>query len=322
MSLDLPVLNKVFDSVLLEKFFTLSKLEGISLSRAQGIKNDNSNRARQLLTKFTNFNIYTDTLTAISSQGTVEKTVPVEKLTVENFNDLQTIANLYAQNAILGHAINLRNRLERKLFAMDDNEWIRIYEFTFPKTSVVVSRKSISTMNLDKLLSLDRLEEILENVNAEVLESFSSGDIFSALQKESRLAVLGNQLTARDAFFNSVLEANKSLPVEEESTNFALILREKRLAYSEEEVAGFSVLQQSLYKEYSETQMELNGFKKLLKDKIREVQLKYDNEYSLSMKALKEEQDKISKELMEIAAKIAELKTLAMKELASLKIRA
>lgn len=312
-----PLLSQMFGEVV-EKFFSP---EGISMSEAQRRKNSNTNSAEKLSGVFS-APVYYAVHTAISSSGDATKAFPEKKVTPEDFSSLETIAGMFAESAVIGHGINFRNRLERKLLEMSDDEFMKIFgiEYFHAKLSPPV-RKTVSRNGIERVLQMERVEDILESLEPGILGELSDKDIFTALSLEAKCAVLGNQLTQKDCFLKRLAASKEKISAGETQTNFALLVKENIRNYSELDVLEFSKLQEELYEEYSTLQKELNSFKKQLKDLIRAKQLEFDKESSSLQNVYLGEMRREGEERNAASAKVQEIKTAAMQELASLKIK-
>lgn len=296
---------------------------GISSSKANAKKNSNTNIAAGKLEKFDRTDVHLNRLSIISDKGENKKETIPSKLSPEDFSDLEAIATLFGENAILGHGIALLQKMIETVQKMPDLEIAAKFnlENTVPMPSKAPSpRTAIRGGNVDRALDFDRIEDIIFVCRDEVLSRLEPGFIFRALRKESRAAVLGNQLTKKDCFLKIISKAQDK-PATTENSAFAVIVREQIVAYSPEERKVFEDLYKSLYDEYTAIQSEVNGFKKILKDTIRQVQLEFENAYAEEYKKYSNEVEKYRMEEARILGEVNKIRTKAMQELSALKIR-
>jgi len=302
-----PVLNKIFGEELLDKFFTLEG--GVTRSAGNAKKNSNTNLAERNNIPL-KFPLYKNILRVVTQAGVQIVEDKAKKVSPEDILKVLENGGLFAENSILGHGINFLGRIEKRLLEISDSEIAGIFGLA-PEGSLPYAPRKNSVVrmgNLEKILQAEKFEELVEH-------------IFRGLMLEAGAAVLGNLLTQKDSFFKKILEAQETLDPRSEMNGGTVLITQATLVYSPEEVLYFSGIQKELYEEYTKIQGELNGLKKLVKDLLREKQTELDAVYSREYKEYLDKLKIYQAEEAIVGAKIAEIKTAAMKEFASLRIK-
>ena len=107
----------------------------------------------------------------------------------------------------------------------------------------------------------------------------------------------------------------------ESVANFAVVIKQPKLAYTPDEVETFRNLFDNLFTQYKNIQGQLNGLKKTIKDTIRLVEIELSKKFEIEVQAynikLKEYQEKVNQNAMQGEV----LKQQLIQELLSLKIQ-
>jgi len=315
-----PVLNKIFGGELLDKFFTLDG--GVTRSAGNAKKNSNTNLAERNVIPL-KFPLYKNILRVVTQTGVQVVEDKAKKVSPEDISKVLENGGLFAENSILGHGINFLGRIEKRLLEISDSEIAGIFGLA-PEGSLPYAPRKNSVVrmgNLEKILQAEKFEELVENSSDGVIAEVDPRNIFRGLMLEAGAAVLGNLLTQKDSFFKKILEAQETLDPRSEMNGGTVLITQATLVYSPEEVLYFSGIQKELYEEYTKIQGELNGLKKLVKDLLREKQTELDAVYSREYKEYLDKLKIYQAEEAIVGAKIAEIKTAAMKEFASLRIK-
>jgi hypothetical protein len=296
---------------------------GLSATLANSKKNENANENAYLIRDIHSFNLYETHLTIVSDKGTQVNKVSINKLKPENFDVLSAVAKNNGENALLGNAIKIFNEsmdLIKKTSAQ------KLVEFnngdvTLPELPQSKERKlSVIAGTVDSIVQMERVEEIVANCTASVLERLDASLIKKALKLESEAATLGNVLTKKDCFLQIIIAAEPELATQETVANFALVIKQPKLAYSPDEVESFKNLFLSLQKKYQNIQGQLNGIKKTIKDTIRMTDVEFAKDYESNLAVFRKEYQIYQDKVNQINAQGEVLRQQLVQELLKLKI--
>ncbi len=313
------LLNKVFP--LINYYFDK---EGISATVANARKNDNTNENSYLLKDLQEAELYEMHMTIVSDKDVTERVVPVRKVQVRDFDRLQTVIKNKGENAILGNGIKVFNKAidtikaydMQKLIVLNGGEKVKPFAVEFP-----LRKFAVQNGNVDNAVNMERVEDILEVCTVDVLEKLDATMVKNALRLESEAATLGLELNKKESFLKKLLESKAALNMTESVANFAVVIKQPKLAYTPEEVEAFRNLFDNLFTQYKNIQGQLNGLKKTIKDTIRLVEIELSKEFEAEVQAynikLKEYQDKVNQNAMQGEV----LKQQLIQELLSLKIQ-
>jgi hypothetical protein len=313
------LLNKVFPLI---RFYFDTK--GISATVANAQKNDNTNDNNYLLKDLQNAELYDVHITIVSDKDVTERVMSVQKIQVSDFDKLKTVVKNKGENALLGNGIAIFKKAIDAINAYDNGKLVELnggkkldtYLVEYPNRDYAVQNGA-----LDTALNMERVEDILALCTIEALEKMDATMVKNALRLESEAATLGLELTKKESFLKRVLEAKASLAITESVANFAVVIKQPKLAYTPEEVAAFKTLFESLQGQYKNLQGQLNGIKKTIKDTIRVVDMdlakKYEAEFNEYSATLRLYQEKVNQNNIQGAA----LKQQLVQELLSLKIQ-
>lgn len=297
----------------------LSK-SGVSLSQANAEKNTNTNEAEQLLHPFNN-HVHNVVLTVVGSTAVTEE-VAVDKVTPVQFKVLYDVANMYSQNAILGHGIRLFKDIELYISSLPTEMIAETFGFEVANTLIPhpTFKQPLLRINVQSFMELDSVEQMLGYLTLDVLNELKQEDIFEALRQEALAAVLGKQLTKKESFLKRVLSAAKQILEQEVVTNFGLVVKKKVLAYSDNELEDLRGVQKKMYADYTAAQGRVNGFKKLVKDLARKHNKANLEAYQADLAHYQAVQANWERELAERDAKAETIRQQALTELAELKV--
>jgi hypothetical protein len=297
---------------------------GISATVANAEKNENTNTNANLMRDLQAFELYNTVVTIMGEKGVNTHEVNVRKLTPADFNKLQTVAKNNGKNAILGNGIKIFNKAMDYLKTVDAQKLVELNgeDTTLPKhIDYPIRKQAVSNGTVDSVVNLDRVEDILDRCTAAVLEKLDADMIKKALRLESEASTLGIELTRSQCFLQKVLSAQTALQPVETISNFAVVVKQPILAYTEGELAAFKTLFDNLQKQYQNTQGQLNGIKRTIKDTIRLVEVAFAKEFDAEYRSYNTHQQEITKRLTEIATKGEILRQQLIKELLTLKIQ-
>ncbi len=312
---------------LLKKVFPLVDFyfaeQGISATVANGRKNDNTNDNANLMKNIHAVQLYNTEISLLTDKGITYRDSKVRKLTPENFDVLQKVAKNNGENALLGNGIKLFNDALNAIKGFDNTKLVEMNggDVTLPVALDFPILKQAVKGLIESVLNFDRVEDIVFNCNAEVLERIDANLVKNALRLESEAAVLGNEVTKKAGFLHQVLVANESLAPTETTAQFGVVIREQKLAYTEGEVESFKVLFDNLQTQYKNIQGQLNGLKKTMKDTIRLVNVEFAKKYDAELKDYYARQGEIIAKQSQIAAQGETLKQQLVTEFLTLKIQ-
>lgn len=292
-----------------------------SITQANAIKNQNTNEAEMIVEKL-NVAIYNRNVVVIGPTGSNQDTVTVPKLTPADFGKLGLVMEQYAQNAVLGHGIQLFKSIETNIRTMSNLTIQEIFGITVPELKAIVPRpKSPISCSIDSFMELETIESMVVKLEQVVLDKLDYSMILRGLTLEAKAAVLGKQLTKKESFLKVILRAQPEILEKSTETNFGFVVQRALLAYSESEVKEFSDLRDKLYSDYTTIQSQVNGIKKTLKDLVRkeaaEMNKQYKDELETYQKLVREYNDNQATANTQAES----LRLEALKELASLKIK-
>lgn len=312
---------------LLKKVFPLVDFyfaeQGISATVANGRKNDNTNENANLMKNIQSTQLYNTEISLLTDKGVTYRESKVRKLTIEDFAVLQKVAKNNGENAILGNGIQLFNKALTAIKGIENTKLVELNggDVTVPKQIDYPQRKQAVNGAIDSVLNFDRIEDILSSCNAVVLERLDAKMVKNALRLESEAAVIGNEVTKKTAFLHQVLVANPSLAPTETTAQFGVVIREQKLAYSDEEVTNFKTLFDNLQAQYKNIQGQLNGIKKTIKDTIRLVDVELSKEFDVELRKYYLNAGEIAAKQNQIAAQGETLKQQLVQEFLALKIQ-
>jgi hypothetical protein len=301
-----------------EKYFTAGK-KGLSITQANARKNDNTNKAERILTKF-NQPIYHTLLTVIGANVTREE-IRAGTLIPEDFKELYDVAGLYADNAIFGQAISLFKKTQTVIQQLSGEAIVNLFNIEYEKlTASHPTRDRAVLGTVEEFMDLDSIEQMVGRLMPDVLNQIDSSVIFNGLINESYAAVLGKQLTKKESIIKNITSAAREVLLEQRDTNFGLVVKRAVIAYTPEEVAELTALQQTLYASYTSYQGQVNGVKKIIKDKVREVESQYAEKYNTELHAYNEAAQRATASFNQALAQAEIIRNRALTELAGLKV--
>jgi hypothetical protein len=313
------LLNKVFPLI----NFYFDK-EGISATIANARKNDNTNENNYLLKDLQEAELYEMHMTIVSDKDVTERVVPIRKLQVTDYDKLNKVIKNKGENAILGNGIKIFNKAIEKIKGYDNQELVVLkggeklkeLDLEYPFRKLAVQNGTV-----DNALNMERVEDILEICSIDVLEKLDAKMVKNALRLESEAATLGLELTKKDSFLKKLLEAKSSLNMTESVANFAVVIKQPKLAYTQEEIASFKILFEHLQMQYKNLQGQLNGIKKTIKDTIRIVEIELSKKYEVEFNEYNTKNREYQEKVNQINMQGEILKQQLTQELLALKIQ-
>jgi hypothetical protein len=297
---------------------------GVSATVANAEKNENTNTNANLMRDLQAFELYNTVVTIMGEKGVNTHEVNVKKLAPADFDRLQTVSKNNGENAILGNGIKIFNKAMEYLKTVEAQKLVELNgeDTTLPKQmDFPIRKQAVSYGTVDSVVNLERVEDILDRCATAVLEKLDADMVKKALRLESEAATLGIELNRSQCFLQKVLAAQTALQPVETISNFAVVVKQPILAYTEGEVADFKILFDNLQKQYQNLQGQLNGIKKTIKDTIRIVEAGFAKEYDRDCRIYNTHHLEISKKMTEIATKGDVLRQQLIQELLSLKIQ-
>jgi hypothetical protein len=297
---------------------------GVSATVANAEKNENTNTNANLIRDLQTFELYNTVVTIMGEKGVNIHEVNVKKLTPEDFNKLQTVAKNNGENAILGNGIKIFNKAIEHLQKVEAKKLVELNgeDTTFTKNiDLPIRKQAVNNGTLDSVVNLERVEDILDRCATAVLEKLDSDMVKKALRLESEAATLGIELNRSQCFLQKVLSAQTALQPVETISNFAVVVKQPILAYTEGEVTEFKTLFDNLQQQYQNLQGQLNGIKKTIKDTIRLMDVMFAKEFDREYRVYNTHQQEVNKKMTEIATKGEVLRQQLIQELLTLKIQ-
>lgn len=315
-------------NALLYKVFPLLQFyfgkEGLSATIANARKNENSNTNANLMRDLQAAELYETHMTIVSDKGAQNSRVGVRKLAPANFDVLNTVARNNAENALLGNGIKIFNKAMETIRNMDAMEIVKRNggDVSLPGVNALLPRESaVLSGNVDHVLEMERVEDILGACSPRVLERLDASMVKNALRLESEAATLGLELTKKESFLQRVIAAEPELQPVETVANFAVVVKQPKLAYSALEVSDFKKLFEDLQKRYQNIQGQLNGIKKTIKDNIRMADVEFAKDYESRLATYTLEMSVRNDKLNRIGAQGEVLRQQLVQELLTLKIQ-
>lgn len=313
------LLNRVFP--LLQFYFGK---DGLSATIANARKNENTNENANLMRDLQSAELYETHMTIVSDKGAQTSRVGVRKLSPADFEVLNTAARNNAENALLGNGIKIFNKAMETIRNMDAAEIVKRNggDVSLPEVGPLLPRQSaVLAGTVDHVLEMERVEDILGACSPEVLARLDAAMVKNALRLESEAATLGLELTKKDSFLQRVIAAEPELQPVETVANFAVVVKQPKLAYTAQEVKDFKKLFEDLQKRYQNIQGQLNGLKKTIKDTIRLTDVEFAKDYEARLATYTLEQAVRNDKSNRIGAQGEVLRQQLVQELLTLKIQ-
>lgn len=308
---------------LLSVIFTNDSSKGISLSEAQRIKENNKNKVEKMLNKLNNNEIYINKREIISntSVNITESTLP-NIVKPEDFDCLSEIADLNSQSAWLGQAISYAEECRNNIKNFNEHyeTHANLLGLTKPEfTYQNITKKSIfnnsSSHTIDTYCSLDSVESLLRHACEELLNDIEGDIVRKALSAEAKAAVYGKQLH-NSSFIRKVMSAKEGKPTET-STQGLIIYNQQIPAYNS---STFEETEKEIQNQYDSYQKERNMYIKIIKDKARALDAKFESEYNSALKEQNLLFEKHQQESKEYYSKFNMIKAELQAELAALRV--
>lgn len=287
--------------------------DGISSSEARRIKETNGNDVRKKLVTLSTSkeSLYNKRKTILTATG--EKTVDfpaTNTITPKTFECVPSMADLNGQSAFFGFATAQISDMQKQIGLVADDTLATTFGIQKP-VEKFISLKQATRTNIETFCGLARIEELLLHATAELLNALPKEVCpRQALYEESAASVYGNQLTLSDCFIRTLMEAKETLPGREsELTGVGWQIEQSTLSIKKDDFVEKQIELEEAYKKHQQAQ---NGFAKLIKDKARELQIKFQQEYNDAImrynEELQEYRNQIAKLRLELVQEVSELK--------------
>ena len=296
---------------------------GISATQANARKNENTNENANLTRDLQSAELYETHLIIVSDKGTQTNKVAVRKLTPANFEVLDQVAKNNGENALLGNGIKIFNQALERIRTIEAKTLVELNggDTALPVVNPLPAKKmAVTESNIDSVVQMERVEDILTRCKEETLQRMDGEMLKKALRLESEAAVFGNELTRKECFLQRIVAAEPELQTSETVANFALVIKQPKLAYSTSEVEAFKAKFESLQKHYQNVQGQLNGLKKQIKDVIRLTEAEFTKEYEANLAIYHQEQRENQNKWNQINAQGETLRQQLTQALLTLKI--
>lgn len=294
--------------------------EGLSSSKASLIKATNGTNAAVLLEKisYDNEKVYDKQRLIISKEGVHTESISKHTLNVKAFECIPEVQALYAQSAILGSGIKLKERMQNAIDLLGYEEIARIFEIEVPKPKVLPvwqHKVALNGYTLSQYLTKNRIEELYELAGTHLM--LEIGKFYHAAMKaEAHASVLANQLGTKSTLA-SIRNAPQNVLVKETGLKEILIQETNTLAVSKEE---FRAVEKDLSEQYAAAQENVNKYLKQIKDIARKVQSNLTEIYETDLRNQKEADKEYANEYNIFCNEIQKIKNGLLKEIAALKI--
>ena len=311
---------------LLSKFFPYVEVvfseNGVSSSEAQRRKEDNKNKNTPLLAKlsFSLDKLYVDKTECLGVDNSITETTLAEVITPSDFDVLEDIAERNAESAMFGFGLNTKKNLLDSINTLSYDHIAHLMGFEKPNNKAVLPTKNnaIKVNNVSWFCTLEEVEELFIYSSKELLSLLGKDHYTKAMQLEAQASVYGNHVAIPDSFLRKLNAASKTLKPREVSLSNSLLRITPILKVNKEE---FVEKDNELMVKYTEYQTQRNGLVKLHKDKARELQRQYDEQYSTELAKYNSAVVEYNNEVKLFESKCETIKTQLTQEVAALKIR-
>lgn len=227
------------------------------------------------------------------------------------------VAERSAYVSSLMHALKLHKRLQEQLQRMDLRRFVAE---TLPTPPVRPEMAVAGTAcENERFMDLGSIDEMIANLGSEVLAQFDLDFFMKANDLNSRAAVLGKLLSEKGSFFRELV---RPLPKGgEQATQTGVIVTSWKRTYTDEFLAEFAQLRDELQSEYNGLQMQLNGYKKQIKDAVRAYNLNAERQYQTAFGTYQLAAQQYNLEVERIRSEAETLRQEALQELAALRVR-
>lgn len=299
-------------------FFTDAK-NGISISEVSRITAEHKQQNDKFWSGISDGieGVFTKVVRFIGAGDGRPQSLEGTRVTPDQIKGYAGVAVRNSETAVLMHAVKLHKRLQAELAGMD------LSKFIDKKVSPAPVRPeraaSGTTCYTEEFMEMSNIDEMIASLSEPVLAKFDLAFYTKANELNSRAATLGKLLSERDSFFRGLV---RPLPRGgEQVTSNGVVITSWKKSYSDEDLGKFSALREELQSEYNSLQKELNGYRKLMKDAVREYNLEqerlYQDAWGLYTVAVK--QHAVEEETVRASAET--LRQEAMREIANLRVR-
>jgi hypothetical protein len=310
---------------LLTKFFpyveVVFDVNGVSSSEAQRLKEDNKNKNQPILAKlsYDQKKLYVDRNESLGDSFSVTEGSLLEVVKPTDFDELKNVAKRNSESAFYGFGVDRKAQLLKDIESLDYNTIAThtgLYEPVFEKRQIV--RKSSTLCNMDSFCKLEKVEDLYNYSTKELIALLGNNHYTKAMQLEAQAAVYGNHVANSDSFLRKLNSATKTLKGREITLSDKFITITPILKVDKED---FMQKDTELMELYTEFQQQRNGLVKLHKDKARELQRQYDEQYSSELSEYNAKFAEYNQLCNLFNSKCETIKTQLTQEVAALKIR-
>lgn len=290
--------------------------EGLSITAANAKLVDNQNKASEIeseLTSISSLGVYNTTTEYITSGGQSVKEYTIPKANSATFNHQKKVADIMAEQSKLAFGIKTIKAVSKAVTEMD-SKWLYMKKNNEPVLEYP-TKPQLTNSYLEDVLNYSSVEKILNSLTAQGLSMLSSSELFyNAISLEAKVAAIG-QLFHKNSLLKKITTSPTSLPIDEDSNSIAIVVKLHTLAYNDDEVNELKSYVLTLQEEYQDLQGQLNGYKKRIKDELRNLEVIVNAEHDKKVSEYEQEERRRTVEgeklKMQLLKEIAELKIIA-----------
>ncbi len=305
--------------VIVSIFFTADK-KGVTLSEISRIQAENKQKNDKFngLISDGTASVFQKVIAFVGAGSNGKPSVLAgTSLKPEDIREYKGVAERNAQTATLMHALKVHKRLQSELKVID---LVPFVQGELPEAPVRPNQPTRGTScDTDDFMELSNIDEMIASLKPEVLAQFDFGFFKKANELNARAAALGKLLSEQGSFFRELV---RPLPKGSEQTNQSgVVITTWKKTYSAGEQEKFSDLREELQKEYNDLQQQLNGYRKQIKDAVREFDLEQNRLYTEALGAYRVASEQYNTVVEQLQSRAETLRREAQRELASLRVR-
>lgn len=228
--------------------------------------------------------VFRKVVSFVGAGSSSPQTVDSPTISVKEIGGYGAAAERDAVTAGLMHGVKLFKSLQEQLQGMDLR--LHVVELLpevptmseYPDAPLAPAKAKLGTLcSTVAFMDLSNIDEMIANLKSEVLAKFDFAFWKKANELNARAAVIGKLLSEQGSFFREII---KPLPKgNEQITQTGVVIFRWERSYSQEQLAEFASLRDTLQAEYNDLQMQLNGCKKQVKDAVRAYNLDQERLY-------------------------------------------
>ncbi len=300
-------------------FFTSDK-SGISLSEISRITAEHKQKNDKFWSRISDGNngVFTKVVRFIGAGDGRPQSIEGTALTPDDILGYSGVADRNSETAVLMQALKLHKRLQAELTGMDLSAFVDKKVSEAPVRPMPAASGTICYT--EEFMEMSNIDEMIANLSEPVLAKFDLAFFRKANELNSDAATIGKLLSEQGSFFRELV---RPLPKGgEQIVSNGVVITTWRKSYSDGDLSKFDALREELQAEYNNLQKELNGHRKLMKDAVREFNLEQERLYQAAWGSYAVAAEKHAVEKEAVRASIETLRQEAMRELASLRVRA